>query len=68
MSYSIKELLQVKLSKSVLMGKCFSCEKPVLDTENYQKVPGGLIHDDCYYDDIAEMLATAPSPKNYVSR
>lgn len=57
MPYSIKEFLKLDLSKAVLMGKCISCEKPVLDTEDYRKVPGGFIHDDCYYDDIGEAQA-----------
>lgn len=60
MAYTIAELAKLKLPTVVKVADCISCGKDIMDQDEYQKVPSGLIHDDCYYDDLSDILEKYP--------
>jgi hypothetical protein len=60
MAYTMEEFFKLKLPCSERIADCVSCKKQIRNEDEYQRVPSGLIHDDCYYDDLSDILEKYP--------
>lgn len=62
MAYSLKEFADLDLSqlKNNIITQCCLCYHPILDFQESKKIPKGLVHDDCYYDDLSKIIDLRP--------
>lgn len=60
MVYTMEEFLKSKLPRNEKIADCTSCGKSIMDQDEFQRVLSGLIHDDCYYDDLSDILEKYP--------